>query len=283
MPQVVGVHGIAQEQLGRHQLVSAWRNALADGLEVALQRRDDPVPSFDLAYYGDLFLSASAGGAPAKKGTEVEDLENLTADDLDFLHAALEEVAPPVDAVQDKGFRAVPAALRPLLNRLAIRFDMKALVALVPVLRQVRVYLDDDELATRVRSRVLETIGDGCDLLIGHSLGSVVAFETLALNTDLHVGSLITLGSPLSMRTVADRLRGQAGPSSAAPLPGPVRSWVNVFDEGDPVSAGGPVGRLWAGAQDYTVDNGDQPHSVTRYLSKRISGERVFASIADPP
>lgn len=280
MAQVVGVHGIAQEQLGRHQLLASWQAALADGIEVALDARNPPIPSFDIAYYGNLFLSAAAGGAPMTKAATLTSPDIVSDDELDFLDAALAEIPGDEDAVPAKGLSGVPAPLRPLLRRLASRYDLKVLLVLVAALRQVRVYLDDDDLAAGIRSRVLAAIGDGCDVLIGHSLGSVVAFETLALNPEVRVGALITAGSPLSMKTVATRLRATDQYPPGRPLPGPARSWVNVLDEADPVTAGGRVSRIWPAARDYTVDNGNQPHAITRYLSKRISGQSVLAGIS---
>lgn len=65
MAAIVGVHGIAQQQLGRHQLREPWRRSLADGLERASGARVAP-PPLDIAYYGDLFLPArdDTKGAP---------------------------------------------------------------------------------------------------------------------------------------------------------------------------------------------------------------------------
>jgi hypothetical protein len=50
---IVGVHGIAQQQLGRNQLVAAWGPALRDGIELSA-RRAIADPPLDLAFYGDV-------------------------------------------------------------------------------------------------------------------------------------------------------------------------------------------------------------------------------------
>ena len=61
MSVIIGVHGIAQQQLGRKQLMRDWGPALEDGIEIAV--RAEPVDvSFDLAFYGDLFLGAGHSG-----------------------------------------------------------------------------------------------------------------------------------------------------------------------------------------------------------------------------
>jgi hypothetical protein len=64
MSEVLGVHGMAQQQRGRSQLIAVWEPAFRDGVEIA-GGRDAVVPSFGLAFYGDLFLSAAAQGEAA--------------------------------------------------------------------------------------------------------------------------------------------------------------------------------------------------------------------------
>ena len=74
-------------------------------------------------------------------------------------------------------------------------------------------------------------------LVIGHSLGSVIIYDALWELTHLEnnpgkIDLLLTVGSPLGMRFVQQRLLGfgSAGPAS---FPGNVRRWVNVAAEGD--------------------------------------------------
>ena len=55
MVDILGVHGIGQQQGGRNQLLPAWQAALDDGMERA-KGYDAPKPSLDIAYYGDIFL-----------------------------------------------------------------------------------------------------------------------------------------------------------------------------------------------------------------------------------
>ncbi|MFE7400000.1 alpha/beta hydrolase [Streptomyces sp. NPDC057557] len=78
--------------------------------------------------------------------------------------------------------------------------------ALVFDLKQVRRYLLDDDLRTAARERVQEQIGPDTHVLIGHSLGSVIAYEALCAMPGHPVKALVTLGSPLGMRMVFDRL-----------------------------------------------------------------------------
>lgn len=90
--------------------------------------------------------------------------------------------------------------------------------------------------------RVLRQAAVAADrvLLIGHSMGSVIAYDAL---WELHhlegiracVDCFLTIGSPLGMNYVQQRL---AGRSHAHPYryPGNIRSWVNVAARGDLVA-----------------------------------------------
>ncbi|MEN8107676.1 MAG: hypothetical protein ABFS22_06660 [Pseudomonadota bacterium] len=77
-------------------------------------------------------------------------------------------------------------------------------------------------------------------LLIGHSLGSVIAYDSL---WELHhlenitrcIDCLLTIGSPLGLRFVQRRLLGHDKPESQR-YPGNIRRWVNISSHGDLVA-----------------------------------------------
>jgi hypothetical protein len=280
MAQVVGVHGMAQQQRGRVQLLRVWEPALEDGIELA-RGRDAGLPSFALAFYGSVFLSEDAQGREVPKGIVAEDpaagLGDVTVEELAFLDdAATEAIAPRPELGPTMGIGAVPRPLQPLAQRLSRHFDGALVLTFVQALRQVKLYLDDGELAARIRAVVLDTLAADSRVVLAHSLGTVVAFDVLNLNPDCRLDTLVTVGSPLSMRAVATRLRRRhERVGEWPPFPGNVRRWVNVYDPGDPVAAAGAVGRLWPAAEDYTVENENEPHAIDRYLGKRITGEAI--------
>ena len=89
-----------------------------------------------------------------------------------------------------------------------------------------------------LRSRLETAWRDGDPvLLIGHSLGSVIAYDTLWELSYVHrvtgeVSLLVTLGSPLGTRFVQRSLQG-ARELGAARYPRNVRRWVNMTARGD--------------------------------------------------
>jgi hypothetical protein len=70
---------------------------------------------------------------------------------------------------------------------------------LISNLKQVRRYFTEPELRDAVRARAAELITSDTRVVVGHSLGSVVAYEVLcALRPERPPLTLVTLGSPLT-------------------------------------------------------------------------------------
>src|SRR5215472_9373856 len=95
MSRVVGVHGMAQDQKTRPALYNLWRPSLQGGVEI-FAGRDAVMPTFELAFYGNVFLSDDAQGKPvAKSGASAAGLGQLglpSGDELLFLNEAVDEV-----------------------------------------------------------------------------------------------------------------------------------------------------------------------------------------------
>jgi predicted alpha/beta hydrolase family esterase len=275
---VVGVHGISQQQSGRHQLLKAWQPALADGVDRATGG-DGPEFEFDLAYYGNFFLAATTDKGITDKAIGAGDLEALDDDMVEFFGNVENEVVDE-EPTKEEAAKELGELLRPV-SRLAAwldrRFGVLGRGLFFGDLVQVRRYQRDDDLAAAVRFQLEKTIGTRTRVLIGHSLGSLVAYEYLCLHPDSGVDTLITLGSPLALRSIQDSLRTAGADGRPMAPPGLVR-WVNVRDRSDPVSCGGGLSATWSAVADELVDNGDDPHAATRYLGKKETGAAVLAS-----
>jgi hypothetical protein len=265
---VVGVHGIGQQQSGRLQLLDAWRPALGDGVERAVGRNGLAL-ELDLAYYADLYASI----APVKGVAEVAVDDDMVAFFEEIEEEVVDEEPPPE---LKKG--GVPAPVGRLAGWIDHKFGVGAHLLFFGDLVQVRRYQREDELAAQARSRVREAIASDARLVIGHSLGSVVAYECLCLEPDQSVETLVTLGSPLGLRSVQDSLRTKDGDGRPANPPG-VKRWVNVRDVNDPVTCGGALAPTWSIVTDEKVDNGNEVHAAVRYLSKKETGAAVVAAL----
>ncbi|KFU80116.1 hypothetical protein SAMN04489729_2015 [Amycolatopsis lurida] len=295
MARIVLVHGIAQEQKSADTLEAEWLPSLAGGVRLAGDAaladavwRDARPGDARMAFYGDLFRKdGQQGGADELTADEWALAETLAAE---WLRNAAESASRETDRERAKAELAqlvgpagetqgVRAAARPVLNalvrlkpfaRLGVAFAERVVVK---ALKQVTLYLTDETIRERVQERVAEHIGPETEVIVGHSLGSVVAYEAAHLH-GRPLPLLLTLGSPLGLRTVVyERTRPQ--PPSVPPG---VARWVNLADRDDLVAARPDLSGLFPGADGvldsgYTVDNGAKPHEAAFYLAKRRTGE----------
>jgi hypothetical protein len=283
MVDVVGVHGISQQQGGRLQMMGPWQRALGDGVERA-RGRHFRKPSLDIAYYGDFFLKSSTS-----KGPVPEDLVEFDEDYVAFFEEIQDEVVdpgPPVEPADvvraKKGMRELPTPLAKLAGSLDQRFMVAGKVLFFGDLTQVRRYQRDDALAQDVLGRVREALEDGGPpILVGHSLGSIVVYEALCMLPDHGIATLVTIGSPLGLRSIREALRPRAREVIPALPPG-LSTWVNIYDKNDPVALAGGLQPYWDAVVDRTVDNEKDPHAATHYLGKRETGDPVADSMAAP-
>jgi hypothetical protein len=311
MSTIVLVHGIAQEQLSADTLESAWLPALAGGVrnhgrpELAdrLWRHTAPGDlTVRMAYYGHYFLDPDAQG-PAGPGdlnkAEIDLAEQLatawlstaaaTAPDARDRAEASRHVTELTDPSDDA--QGPRAALRPAINGLTrLRWFAPLGIGLAgrfvwQALTQVTRYLSDDTIRAGAQNLVLHQIGPDTRLVIGHSLGSVVAYE--ALHRTQHPAALLTLGSPLGLRTVIyDRLLPHP-----PRVPSAVTRWDNLVDRDDLVAAHLDLQPYFPPAPGHTVvpitptpiDNGSKPHDATHYLTKPSTGRIVAEALTTPP
>lgn len=277
MVDVVAVHGISQQQGGRNQLIGPWQRSLSDGVERA-RGRGFPKPSLDIAFYGDFFLKSSES-----KGPVPGDLIEFDEDTIAFFEAIQDEVAEPAEpaaaAGAAKGMRELPTPLAKLARTVERKSGVAGKVLFFGDLTQVRRYQRDDELARDVLGRVQEALDASRPrVMIGHSLGSIVAYEALCMIPDHGIRTLVTVGSPLGLRSIQAALRPAAHQTMPG-LPTGVSTWVNVYDEHDPVALAGPLRPYWGAVVDRIVDNDKDPHAATRYLGKRETGEPVASTM----
>ncbi|MFF7656617.1 hypothetical protein ACFZCY_43570 [Streptomyces sp. NPDC007983] len=235
-----------------------------------------------MAFYGDLFRLPGqplAVGEPRYTAADVSDgfeTELLFA----WWKAAAEvdsTVVPPGADTLARTPRSVQAALRALSR--SRFFSGLALRALVGALKQTSRYLLDIEVRAAARKRVLSEIGDDTQVVVAHSLGSVVAYEALCSAPGHSVRALVTLGSPLGVRMIFDRLSPAPTPLGAWPG-GDDLAWTNVADHGDVVALVKDL-RPWFGpkVEGVAVHNGASAHDATAYLTDTRVGSAIAGGL----
>lgn len=311
MAVIILVHGIAQEQRTADALEAEWLPALAGGVRLAgfpeladrlwRERGGPRVIEARMAFYGHLFLNA---GQQGDGGEELGKVAAVLVEPLarEWLARAARQASRDnerrfaeqelayverIVGAEEAGLGNVArsaiwslAQLRwfaPFGMAFAERFVRRALT-------QVSRYFSDEAIREAAIGAVAVLVGPETRIVIGHSLGSVVAYEAVQQLTQ-PLPLLCTLGSPLGLDTIVyPRLRPQ--PPGFPPA---LRRWVNLADRDDlvaaepdlrPLFSGGlPVGAVFE--SDHTVDNGAQPHRPDFYLGKVELGRAVAGALAD--
>ena len=285
MTGIVGVHGIAQQFRGGYQLADVWFNGIRDGLVAAGNpRMAEALAPADVhvAFFGDLFRppGTMATAEPPYLAADIE--PGLESDLLTMLfEAAVAEdpaLGPPEGAM---GLGRV--TIQVMLNRLARSrtFARIAERGFVGNLKQVAAFLANPTVKQDVLARLRERISSDTRIVIGHSLGSVVAYEYLCHDRPGSVELLVTLGSPLGIPNVVFDKLTPAPVDGVGTWPPGVITWVILADPDDIVALRKDLSPLFPGTVvgqtvvDRLVDNGDEPHAIYRYLNTRQTGSAI--------
>jgi hypothetical protein len=301
MAEIILVHGVDQQQMTADKLESDWIPSLAGGVRVAgfptiadhIWRDAAKVGAIEtrMAFYGNLFLApGQQGDDPGSFTTHEAALAETLA--LEWLNRAATQATE--ENVRESAGRELAYVNHEMGAEQGIgKFVRSAITSLAKVpwfapfgmafaerfvrrsLAQVTRYLTDDTIRYAALESVFKLVGPNTKVLIGHSLGSLVAYEAAHI-VKQPLPLLITLGSPLGLHTVVyERLRPQ--PPSFPPN---LQRWVNVADHDDFIAAephleelfgrSMPTGAVFEGG--YTVDNGADPHRANFYLGKTHVG-----------
>lgn len=291
MSRIVVVHGIVHELMEPSSWLSPVIPALHNGVSLAGGPGLCP-DDVACAFYGDLFRrpGARAVTIPPYDATDVEpgaEAELLLAW---WAEAALLDqnvVSPDAETRGAIGYSVSRPLTVSSVQRALDALSHSRFFAgvsdrlLIFSLKQVRRYFDDDGLRDRITDRVAQAIAPDTKVVIGHSLGSVVAYEALCAHPEWEISAFITLGSPLGMRNVVfERLRPvpQNGQGIWPPC---VTTWTNLADSGDVVALVRELSmRFGSGVRDLRVSNGSRMHDITAYLTAKETGRAVAEGLA---
>lgn len=269
MGAIVGVHGIGKypyyQQAGGSAVgaADAMRVKWDRYLRVALGGADSAGYVAEVAYFAHLLHEGGLGGERAEPPPP------------ERMEAGLQRLF--VDWAREAGlgerFTGALSGLagwllkQPAAAAFALRF--------VP---EVAAYLTDSGRRERCRAVVAEVIErNRPSVVIAHSLGSVVAYETLWANPALEVELLVTLGSPLGMRNVVFERLLPAPVNGRGERPKGVRRWVNIADRHDIAAIPPLLAASFVGVDQERVVNLDwlDFHTVEKYLGCAALGESL--------
>jgi len=238
--RLVLVHGRSQQGKDPEALEREWLGALEKGL----RKNDLKLPSHvevAFPFYGDR-LDAFARES---KVPLTEDLKTKGGDpDAEFLSFEAEmaeefrQRAGITDAQVNELYGDNPKPKGPQ-NWEWVQAIFRALDKHVPGVgddiletftRDVYLYVRLSGVRAEINRIVARALSEEPTVVVGHSLGSVVAYSVLREDTrSLNVPRYVTVGSPLGVRRIRDQFR----PLKTA---GPTQTWFNAYDDRDVVA-----------------------------------------------
>ena len=219
MAHIVGIHGIWNHRSLRTLMHEEWHSAITGGLtNIRSAHADTSV--LECAFYGHEYNDGKADGDPHYAEADLD--SGFETEFAEAMAAALPN--------QDPDYKSGRDALIRLVNSNLLRGAMSMIVGFI---KQVRRYLEDDEFHELVHAEVTTAMETRPKLVIGHSLGSVIAYEWLQRNKPDDAPALITIGSPLGFEAIRKRLHQ---PLDRSRWPDGARTWTNIAAGLDPVA-----------------------------------------------
>ncbi|MDF5758274.1 hypothetical protein [Spongiactinospora sp. TRM90649] len=273
MAVIVGVHGIGKyhyyADAGNSAAKAAeairgkWNGYLHSGLTGG-GRHSGQSYITEMAYYAH-HLAPPPGREPVSRRARAAQVMDAEAQRVFF------DWATQLEGVREAAGESLTGALKRATEWLLGRLEERAVSFATMFCPEVAVYLESVASPARARAReaVAETIRrNRPKVVIAHSLGSVVTYETLHAYPDLRVDLLITLGSPLGMRNVVFERLMPAPAGGWGVRPKGVRRWVNIADKDDIAAIPPALRGCFTGVDHDGLVNLDwiDFHTVRKYL-----------------
>jgi pimeloyl-ACP methyl ester carboxylesterase len=287
-PKLVLVHGRSQQGLDPAALKTEWLNTLQKGADA----NGKSLPAdLEVAfpYYGDK-LDELSREAEVPLTSDIHTRGGSAQDEfLAFQAEVAESVrqnAGVTDAQVDAEYGANPKARGPL-NWEWVQAIMRAIDkhgggmsqnALELFTRDVFLYTTRAGVREEIDGIVAAALTVQPTVVVGHSLGSVVAYSVLVSDPrPLRVPLYVTVGCPLAIRAIRDQFR-------PLKFPLPVKSWYNAFDTRDVVALN-PLDRSNFPVNPDVVNyplvrnQTDNRHGIVGYLNDREVAKRILAGL----
>ncbi len=233
--KIIYVPGMKPKPPAADHRAMLWR-CLLDGVRRAdpawvAPLRDEP-HVFELAAWSTLFYHEQASIEPDVPG--VERLLELDGPE-------------PADVKEAMHWhKRIAQFLYLMSDAFPVLIDIVGNPAIKALLQDARRYFrNENGRAVRIRERVADELRSASGagrriLLIGHSLGSVIAFDTLwelsrLDGSDVRIDQFVTIGSPLGLNFVQHRMLG-AREHGLLRYPNNIRRWTNLSAIGEMTS-----------------------------------------------
>jgi len=289
-PEIIYVPGIKPKPPAGEHRAALWR-CLLDGV-----RRVDPGAAADLARHPACFQLVSWAHV-------FYDVQRDFALDEPGIERLLAMRGPTLEDLREANSlrRRLQRAVYLLCDRYPPLFDLVGDPNMRATLADTRRYFENENgAAVTVRRMVGDALIDAWRsgrrvLLVGHSLGSVIAFDVLwelshRFAVPGRVDLFVSIGSPLGLAFVRERLLG-AGEQGRRRYPANIRRWMNLSAVGELTALDRRLAEAWgdmqaAGAVESIDDRLDlqtwfrgpeglNVHKCYGYLANPVVGEVI--------
>lgn len=282
--RLVLVHGRAQGEKQQADISAAWLEALQRGLHTSAL---PPLPTaldIRLPFYGsrldELTDEGPAPGEVVARGTgdTANPMQGQFVWDLAQRAGVTDEeiAAEAGEELVERGpqnWAWVHAAARVLSRKVPWlgTFLLPRLTA------DVAAYMTLPHITAEINKIVAAEL-EGPAVVVGHSLGSIVAYWVLRKDRpDVKVPLFVTVGCPLGIDVVKKYLPRPLG------QPAGVKRWVNAADKRDPVALYSRLDRDHFPADIENADDvhnpEDNPHGIAGYLSDSYICRRISEAL----
>jgi hypothetical protein len=220
--------------------------------------------------------AAMVAGLAAKVGFRELAAGGLLRSDPELVPGAGDEGVPAVSREGEFERVPLPGPLKRRLMRVFLRDVHHYLFNAAFSPRPGERYAIQDAIRAEVVSVLAQGAGrPGPHVLITHSMGTVIAYDCLKRVPDCpSVDAMMTIGSPLGLDEIQDRLRPEWSRRDGFPVERLPGHWVNVFDRLDPVAGFAPsLADDYRHGGDRMIRDVDEPnygrwrHSISKYLA----------------
>lgn len=286
--KLIFIHGRSQEGKNPEALRKLWIETLKLGLRKS--NLDLPIgeDKIFLPYYGDkLDELVNTTNKPieeiVKKGSQ---LNNKDAEFFnDFLLEVSENANITTSEIEDEN----PADIveKGPLNWTWVQSILRAIdkksewseLSIKSFTYDVYLYLTNSNIKNETNSIVSNSIDNEPCIIVGHSLGSIVAYNILRDNPNFKVCKFITVGSPLGLNSVKKYLR------TPIKMPECVKNgWFNAYDDKDVVALN-PLDKNYFNIQPQITNNKDvsnqttNRHGIEGYLNDEIIAREIYNAL----
>jgi hypothetical protein len=281
--RLVFVHGRDQQGKDPQDLREIWLRALEEGLA------KEGLPGLTnvevvLPYYGDTLadiVSKLHDAPPSDLRTKGDAglVDRVNEAQNEILRELLgpEDLVAPDGQIRSKGLQNTKLALAAARLADASPFRQNLLKRFT---EDVAIYLTVDRVGKVVDDIVNDAIGTQPCVVVGHSLGSVVAYRVLRdMGARANALKFVTIGSPLGLTAIRKRLI-----PPALQHPAGVKSWFNAYDTRDIVSLYPLDATTWPIKPSITncssvSNHTNNRHSINGYLDDAVVARAIHEGL----